>query len=125
MLAGRGTLITPDKIQTPRLEVRGQAVFMELIINRLSAMEGDTSFSDSGTIESVTQVAELTYKLQMRKKRWETDFTSLDVGDVVYGIVNDLFNGNYYKVWFSCRPATLAATSSSLCNTPIIWCQAA
>jgi hypothetical protein len=99
MLAGRGTLITPDKIQTPRLEVRGQAVFMELIINRLSAMEGDTSFSDSGTIESVTQVAELTYKLQMRR-RWETDFTSFDVGDVVYGIVNDLFNGNYYKVWF-------------------------
>ena len=99
MLAGRGTLITPDKIQTPRIEVRGQAVFMELIINRLSAMEGDTSFSDSGTIESVTQVAELTYKLQMRR-RWETDFTSFDVGDVVYGIVNDLFNGNYYKVWF-------------------------
>ena len=99
MLAGKGSLITPDKIQTPRLEVRGQAVFMELIINRLSAMEGDTSFSDSGTIESVTQVAELTYKLQMRR-RWETDFTSFDVGDVVYGIVNDLFNGNYYKVWF-------------------------
>lgn len=99
MLAGRGTLITPDKIQTPRLEVRGQAVFMEMILNRLSAMEGDTSFSDSGTIESVTQVAELTYKLQMRR-RWETDFTSFDVGDVVYGIVNDLFNGSYYKVWF-------------------------
>ena len=99
MLAGKGSLITPDKIQTPRLEVRGQAVFMELIINRLSAMEGDTSFSDSGTIESFTQVAELTYKLQMRR-RWETDFTSFDVGDVVYGIVNDLFNGNYYKVWF-------------------------
>lgn len=99
MLAGKGSLITPHKVQTDRLEVRGQAVFMELIINRLSAMEGDTSFSDSGTIESVTQVAELTYKLQMRR-RWETDFTSFDVGDVVYGIVNDLFNGNYYKVWF-------------------------
>ena len=99
MLAGKGSLITPHKVQTDRLEVRGQAVFMELIINRLSAMDGDTSFSDSGTIESVTQVAELTYKLQMRR-RWETDFTSFDVGDVVYGIVNDLFNGNYYKVWF-------------------------
>ena len=66
MLAGRGTLITPDKIQTPRLEVRGQAVFMELILNRLSAMEGDTSFSESGTIDEVEPIDATTYRLKMR-----------------------------------------------------------
>lgn len=99
MTDGSGTLITPNKIQTERLEVRGSATFMEVILNRLSAVEGDMSFSASGTVEEVTEVDELTYRLKMRK-RWDTDFTAFEEGDVIYGVVNDLFTGGaYYKVW--------------------------
>ena len=111
MLAGRGTLITPDKIQTPRLEVRGQAVFMEMIINRLSAMEGDTSFSESGTIDEVEPIDATTYRLKMRK-RWDNDFTAFDVDDVVYGIVNRLSaSGEYYTVWFRVLQRDLSANT--------------
>ena len=48
MIAGKGAGIYPDgRGQFERLEVRGSAVFKEIIYNRLNAQEGDTSYSEN------------------------------------------------------------------------------
>lgn len=101
MLAGKGTLVTSDgRIQTSRLEVRGSAQFMELIINRLLAQESDFVFTESGHIESVTHLEEGTYLLRLRK-RWQYDFTAFDDHDVTYGSMNTLLqDGSYFTSWF-------------------------
>ena len=107
MVAGKGAGIFPDgRAQFERLEVRDSLTVLELIFNRLSAMESDYSFSESGTIESVSQLEDGTYSLKM-KKRWDNDFTALAENDVVYGVVNDLTSGGgkYYTSWlrvFAC-----------------------
>lgn len=101
MVAGKGAGIFPDgRAQFERLEVRDSLTVLELIFNRLSAMESDYSFSESGTIESVSQLEDGTYSLKM-KKRWDNDFTALAENDVVYGVVNDLTSGGgkYYTSW--------------------------
>ena len=101
MVAGKGAGIFPDgRAQFERLEVRDSITVLELIFNRLSAMESDYSFSESGTIESVSQLEDGTYSLKM-KKRWDNDFTALAENDVVYGVVNDLTSGSghYYTSW--------------------------
>ena len=101
LTAGKG-IIADDKgrIQADRMELRSSLTVLELIFNRLSAMESDYSFSESGTIESVELLEDGTYRLPLRK-RWENDFTALAENDVVYGIVNDLASGggNYYTSW--------------------------
>lgn len=101
MVAGKGAGIFPDgRAQFERLEVRDSLTVLELIFNRLSAMESDYSFSESGTIESVSQLEDGTYSLKM-KKRWDNDFTALAENDVIYGVVNDLTSGGgkYYTSW--------------------------
>ena len=101
MIAGKGTGIFPNgRIQTDRLEVRGSMTVMELVINEISAMMGDFSFSDCGHIEKVEPVSDGTYKLWIRKET-ELDFTSLDENDILYSIVNNLKTGgtDYYTSW--------------------------
>ena len=101
LIAGKGGGIYPDgRAQFNTLEVRSSAIFLEVIFNRLSAMESDYSFSESGTIESVELLEDGTYRLPLRK-RWENDFTALDENDVVYGMVNNLASGtgDYYTSW--------------------------
>lgn len=101
MSAGAGAGIFPDgRGQFEKIEVRSALVVLELIYNRIQAMEGDYSFSTSGTIETVTQEADGTYTLKMRR-RWEHDFTAFREHDIIYGIVNDLASedGGYYASW--------------------------
>lgn len=100
MLAGKGTLITSDgRVQTGRMEVRGSALFREIVYNRLSAQEGDTSYSENGLVEEVTLESDGTYTLKLQK-RWEGDFTAFKEGDILYGDVNNLFStGEYYTSW--------------------------
>ena len=101
LIAGKG-IIADDKgrIQADRMELRSSLTVLELIFNRLSAMESDYSFSESGTIECVELLDDGTYRLPLRK-RWENDFTALDENDVIYGIVNNLASGggDYYTSW--------------------------
>ncbi len=79
--------------------VRSFMKVMELIYNRLNALEGDFSFSDSGTIEALTDNGDGTYMAAMRR-RWEGDFTSFQPGDVVYGYVNRMDStGEHYRAW--------------------------
>lgn len=60
----------------------------ELIYNRLNALEGDTSFSDSGTIESLSGSGRIATAYMRR--RWDGDFTTFQPGDIVYGYVNNI-----------------------------------
>lgn len=99
--AGRGIIAdNAGRMQLDRLEVRGSMKVMEVIFNRLSAMEADYAFSESGTIETVTLEEDRTYTLRLRKE-WEGDFTALQENDVIYGIVNNLAAGGsaYYTSW--------------------------
>ncbi|MCM1223081.1 MAG: hypothetical protein NC548_52375, partial [Lachnospiraceae bacterium] len=81
------------------IESRSYLKVMELIYNRLNALEGNTSFADVGTIESIEVISDTKAKLTMRK-RWDGDFTAFQHGDIVYGYVNQLdTTGVYYKTW--------------------------
>lgn len=119
MIAGKGAGIYPDgRGQFERLEVRGSAVFKEVIYNRLNAQEGDTSYSENGVIESVTLESDGTYTLKLRK-RWENDFTAFQEGDVVYGITNNLFStGEYYTSWMRVLSKNIPANSISVLSYP-------
>lgn len=119
MIAGKGAGIYPDgRGQFERLEVRGSAVFKEIIYNRLNAQEGDTSYSENGVIESVALESDGTYTLKLRK-RWENDFTTFQEGDIVYGIVNNLFStGEYYASWMRVLSKNVPANSISVLSYP-------
>lgn len=101
LIAGKGIGLFPDgRAQLTRLEVRESLSVLEIIFNRLLAMESDYSFSESGTVESVTLMEDDTYTLKLRK-RWENDFTALQENDIIYGVVNNLASGSgeYYTSW--------------------------
>lgn len=101
LVLGKGTILTPDgRIQTNNLQLRDSLTVLELIFNRLYAMESDYSFSESNTIESLELLNDGTYCLTLRK-RWENDFTAFRENDIVYGWVNSLASetGEYYASW--------------------------
>lgn len=93
--------------------VRSYMKVFELIYNRLNALEGDTSFADSGNIETVIDNEDGTYTAIMRK-RWEGDFTAFQKHDIIFGYVNSIIRNEsgsleddspskdgflYYKAW--------------------------
>ena len=94
-----GANIDPEgNAEVESITARSYLKVFELIYNRINALEGNTSFADTGTIEAETNDGQL---LTMRK-RWEGDFTAFQPGDIVYGYVNDLEGANggqYYKAW--------------------------
>lgn len=101
LISGSGAEI--DKLGNAEFEsakIRRSLTVLELIFNRLSAMEGDYSFSESGTIDSVKLLEDGTWQLTMRK-RWDNDFTAFDENDVVFGMVNNLTSGggSYHTSW--------------------------
>jgi hypothetical protein len=99
--AGSGASIDPKgNAQLQSLEVRGAAQFREVIINRLSAIEGDFEFTESGTIDKVIHVQDNVYILAIRK-RWNYDFTAFKADDVVHGSLNSLLaDGSILTSWF-------------------------
>ncbi len=100
MTGGHGASIDKDgNVEVEGLRVRSYMEIMELIYNRLNALEGNTSFADVGTIDSISEADGGVLLLTMRK-RWDGDNTAFQPGDVVYGYVNDLSaSGVYYKCW--------------------------
>lgn len=102
MTAGKGIVMDAERglVQADRFEARHSMTVMELIINRLSAMEGDYSFSDGGTVDRLERQEDGTYRLWLRK-RWEHDFTALHINDIVYGMINTLAAGgtDYHTSW--------------------------
>lgn len=98
--------------QVQSIEVRTYMKVMELIINRLTAVESDFNFTESGTIEKVEQIDATTYILTMRK-RWDFDFTAFHINDVIYGSVNTLLaDGSYFTSWF--RPVAVDTSANEL-----------
>lgn len=112
LLTGAGIIAKDGRIQADRMELRSSLTVLELIFNRLSGMESDYSFSESGTIESVELMKDGTYNLPLRK-RWDNDFTALAENDVVYGVVNDLASGSgrYYTSWLRVLHVDAAANT--------------
>ncbi|MFR9506787.1 MAG: hypothetical protein SNI58_03165 [Rikenellaceae bacterium] len=114
MTAGKGSILDADgRAQFSRLEVRESMTVQELIYNRLSAMESDYVFSESGTIETIEQTSDTTYYVVM-KKEWDYDFTAIEEDDIVKGVVNNLQSatGEYYTSW--CRVLSKDASANAL-----------
>ena len=82
------------------VKVRSYFECMELIINRLSAIEGDQILTEGDTIEKVDDLGKGCYGLHLRRK-WDGYFTAQAVGNVLKGIVNTLSSGNgkFYTSW--------------------------
>lgn len=84
---------------------RSSIIAKELIVNRQTAMESNFVFTESGMVESVTEIpaategGNVTYDLKLQK-RWDNDFTAFEENDVVLASINTLAeNGKYYDMW--------------------------
>lgn len=106
MLFGAGGRI--DELGNAEFEnitSRSSIIAKELIVNRQTAMESNFVFTESGMVESVTEIpaatkgGNVTYDLKLQK-RWDNDFTSFRENDVVLASINTLSeNGKYYDMW--------------------------
>ena len=106
MLFGTGGRI--DELGNAEFESitsRSSIIAKELIVNRQTAMESNFVFTESGMVESVTEIpaategGNVTYDLKLQK-RWDNDFTSFKENDVVLASINTLAeNGKYYDMW--------------------------
>ena len=113
-----GAIIDPEgNAEVESITARSYLKVFELIYNRINALEGNTSFADTGTIEAEANDGQL---LTMRK-RWEGDFTAFQPGDIVYGYVNDLEGANggqYYKAWARVQSVDRAANTLTVVYYP-------
>lgn len=101
LYAGKGAGI--DELGNAEFEsVRVRSYFecMELIINRLSAIEGDQLLTEADTIESVDDLGDNCYGLHLKSK-WDGYFTAQYPNNVLKGIINTLATGSgvYYTSW--------------------------
>ena len=100
------------------LQVRSWMKVRELIYNRLNAQEGDTLFSDSGTIEQLNEGPAGELQALMRS-RWDGDFTPFQPGDIVYGFVNNLTDGgDAHRAWAWVRSVDRKANQLELVMYP-------
>lgn len=106
MLYGAGGRI--DELGNAEFESitsRSSIITKELIVNRQTAMESNFVFTESGMVESVTEIpaategGNVTYDLKLQK-RWDNDFTAFKENDVVLASINTLAEkGKYYDMW--------------------------
>lgn len=106
MLFGTGGRI--DELGNAEFESitsRSSIITKELITNRQTAMESNFVFTESGLVETVTEIpattedGNVTYDLKLQK-RWDNDFTAFKENDVVLASINTLTeNGKYYDMW--------------------------
>lgn len=106
MLFGTGGRI--DELGNAEFESitsRSSIIAKELIVNRQTAMESNFVFTESGMVESVTEIpatmegGNVTYDLKLQK-RWDNDFTAFKENDVILASINTLReNGKYYDMW--------------------------
>lgn len=108
MWAGTGGQIDGrGNAELESLKVRSYMEVMELIVNRLSAIEGDQLLTESDTITGVLPLGDGTYRLTLQEK-WEGYFTAQAQGNILKGILNTLTaghgetsvgSGEYYTCW--------------------------
>lgn len=82
------------------VRVRSYFECAELIVNRLSAIEGDQLLTEADTIDSVDDLGNNCYGLHLKSK-WDGYFTAQAVNNVLKGIINTLAagSGQYYTSW--------------------------
>ena len=106
MLFGTGGRI--DELGNAEFESitsRSSIIAKELIVNRQTAMESNFVFTESGMVETITEIpaasegGNVTYDLKLQK-RWNNDFTAFKENDVILASINTLTeNGKYYDMW--------------------------
>lgn len=104
------------------VKVRSYFECLELIINRLSAIEGDQILTEADTVEAVTNLGGRRYRLQLKKK-WEGYQTAQVANNVLKGIINTMGSGGgeYYVSWLkvdSVSGNTIEVTAYSSSDVP-------
>lgn len=90
LYAGTGAGIDPQgNAEFESVRVRTYFEAVELIINRLSAIEGDQLLTEADTIDSVDDLGNNCYGLHLHSK-WDGYFTAQAVNNVIKGIINNL-----------------------------------
>lgn len=123
MLFGTGGRI--DELGNAEFESitsRSSIIAKELIVNRQTAMESNFVFTESGMVESVTEIpattedGNVTYDLKLQK-RWDNDFTAFKENDVILASINTLAeSGKYYDMWLRVLSAnTVTNTITVVC----------
>ena len=117
LLDGRGAGIDKGgNAEVESLRVRSYMQVMELIINRIRAMDGDLVLTEGDNIESVEEVTDaeghVSYKLHL-KQQWEGYYTAQAVGNVLKGVINTLAQGNgtYYTSWMLVKDVDTATNT--------------
>lgn len=82
------------------VKVRTYFECLELIINRLSAIEGDQILTEADTIEAVTNLGGRRYRLRLKEK-YDGYVTSQVANNILKGIINTMGSGagEYYTSW--------------------------
>ena len=98
LYAGKGAGIDAQgNAEVESLRVRSYFECLELIVNRLSAIEGDQLLTEADTIESVDDLGDGCFGLHLKSK-WDGYFTAQAENNVLKGIINTLAQGSgkYY-----------------------------
>ena len=98
LYAGKGAGIDANgNAEFESVRVRSYFECLELIVNRLSAIEGDQILTEADTIEAVDDLGNNCYGLHLRSK-WDGYFTAQRENNVLKGIINTLAAGSglYY-----------------------------
>lgn len=123
IMGGTGAQIDEKgNAEVESITVRSSVIAKELIVNRQTAMESNFVFTESGLIESVSEIpatsegGNTTYLLGLQK-RWEGDFTAFKENDVILASVNRLSgDGKYYDMWLRVLSVnTVANTITVVC----------
>lgn len=111
MSTGRGGAIDDaGNGELESLRVRSYLEVLELIVNRLQAIEGDTVLTESDQITEVTDLGGGNYKIKLKEK-WDGYFTAMTVDTVLRGIYNTMSRGggDYYTSWMLVTSVDTAA----------------
>lgn len=120
MFTGTGGAIDKNgNAEFQGVKIRGGLWAMEYIVNRLEAQEGDTVFTESDTIDEITDNGDGTYLLKLRSK-YDGYFTAMTPGMVVRGIVNTLATGGkeYYTSWVRVNSVNASANTIEVSMYP-------
>ena len=111
LYAGKGAGIdAAGNAEFESVRVRSYSECPDLLINRLSAIEGDQLLTEADTIERVEDLGDNCYGLYLKSK-WDGYFTAQYPGNVLKGIINTLATGSgvYYTSWLRVNSVNTAA----------------
>ncbi len=113
MMTGFGGAIdSKGNAEFESARIRSALWVLELVMNRQEAIEGDTVYSESDTIETATDNGDGTWLLKLKSK-YDGYFTAMTAGMVIRGIVNNLTSGGteYYTSWMRVNSVNASANT--------------